>query len=228
MLLLLVAGVLVAGAIRFGLAFLLPLLGFDRFAERSGIGTVPAGAASPPPLPHHRPHGGVDRAGVLRPPGGGRARPPGGGRARDAGVRLAPPPPGGDRAPPRRGAGGRIRPPQRPDRGGERGAALGAAPLLRGAGRPPRALRGDGSRARGARPEGRPDLLRDPVRRRGARPRSRLRPGRQGRRPRVPRDGSCAGGDRRTRTASDTCSARAASGSGERAPGPVLESAPTR
>ena len=40
MLVLLVAGAVVAGAIRFALAFLLPLLGVDRFVERSGIGDV--------------------------------------------------------------------------------------------------------------------------------------------------------------------------------------------
>ncbi|HEX9189668.1 MAG TPA: hypothetical protein VGB87_21515 [Vicinamibacteria bacterium] len=40
MLLLLVAGALLAGAVRVGLAFLLPRLGVDRFAERSGIGDV--------------------------------------------------------------------------------------------------------------------------------------------------------------------------------------------
>jgi hypothetical protein len=40
MLVLLVAGAVVAGAVRFALAFLLPLLGVDRFVERSGIGDV--------------------------------------------------------------------------------------------------------------------------------------------------------------------------------------------
>ena len=40
MLVLLVTGVVVAGAVRFALAFLLPRLGVDRFAERSGIGDV--------------------------------------------------------------------------------------------------------------------------------------------------------------------------------------------
>jgi hypothetical protein len=40
MLVLLVAGALAAGAVRLALAFLLPRLGVDRFAERSGIGDV--------------------------------------------------------------------------------------------------------------------------------------------------------------------------------------------
>ena len=40
MLAVLLVGVLVAGAVRVGLAFLLPRLGVDRFAERSGIGDV--------------------------------------------------------------------------------------------------------------------------------------------------------------------------------------------
>jgi hypothetical protein len=40
MLVLLVTGVVVAGAVRLALAFLLPRLGVDRFAERSGIGDV--------------------------------------------------------------------------------------------------------------------------------------------------------------------------------------------
>jgi hypothetical protein len=40
MLVLLVTGVVVAGAVRFALAFALPRLGVDRFAERSGIGEV--------------------------------------------------------------------------------------------------------------------------------------------------------------------------------------------
>jgi hypothetical protein len=40
MLVLLVAGAVIAGAVRFVLAFLLPLLGVDRFVERSGIGDV--------------------------------------------------------------------------------------------------------------------------------------------------------------------------------------------
>lgn len=40
MLVILLAGAVVAGAVRYGLAFLLPLLGVDRFAERSGLGDV--------------------------------------------------------------------------------------------------------------------------------------------------------------------------------------------
>ena len=40
MLVLLLAGAVAAGAVRFALAFLLPRLGVDRFAERSGIGDV--------------------------------------------------------------------------------------------------------------------------------------------------------------------------------------------
>jgi hypothetical protein len=40
MLVLLVAGAVIAGAVRFVLAFFLPLLGVDRFVERSGIGDV--------------------------------------------------------------------------------------------------------------------------------------------------------------------------------------------
>jgi hypothetical protein len=40
MLVLLVTGVVVAGVVRFALAFALPRLGVDRFAERSGIGEV--------------------------------------------------------------------------------------------------------------------------------------------------------------------------------------------
>jgi hypothetical protein len=40
MLVLLVAGAVVAGVVRVALGFLLPLLGVDRFAERSGIGDV--------------------------------------------------------------------------------------------------------------------------------------------------------------------------------------------
>ena len=40
MLVLLVTGAVVAGAVRLALAFVLPRLGVDRFAERSGIGDV--------------------------------------------------------------------------------------------------------------------------------------------------------------------------------------------
>lgn len=40
MLAILLVGVLVAGAVRVGLAFVLPRLGVDRFAERSGLGDV--------------------------------------------------------------------------------------------------------------------------------------------------------------------------------------------
>jgi hypothetical protein len=40
MLLLLVAGVILAGLVRFFLAFLLPRIGIDRFAERTGLGEV--------------------------------------------------------------------------------------------------------------------------------------------------------------------------------------------
>jgi hypothetical protein len=40
MLMLLLVGALLAGAVRFALTFLLPRLGVDRFAERSGIGDV--------------------------------------------------------------------------------------------------------------------------------------------------------------------------------------------
>ena len=40
MLVILLAGAVVAGAVRYALAFLLPLLGVDRFAERSGLGDV--------------------------------------------------------------------------------------------------------------------------------------------------------------------------------------------
>jgi hypothetical protein len=42
MLAVLVVGVLAAGAVRVGLTFLLPRLGVDRFAERSGLGDVPS------------------------------------------------------------------------------------------------------------------------------------------------------------------------------------------
>lgn len=40
MLVILMAGTVVAGAVRYALSFLLPLLGVDRFAERSGLGDV--------------------------------------------------------------------------------------------------------------------------------------------------------------------------------------------
>ena len=40
MVVILLAGAAVAGAVRYALAFLLPLLGVDRFAERSGFGDV--------------------------------------------------------------------------------------------------------------------------------------------------------------------------------------------
>ena len=40
MVVILLAGAVVAGAVRYALAFLLPLLGVDRFAERSGFGDV--------------------------------------------------------------------------------------------------------------------------------------------------------------------------------------------
>src|SRR5512144_3184146 len=51
MLAVLLVGALVAGAVRVGLAFVLPRLGVDRFAERSGLGDVArrAGLTRRPP-----------------------------------------------------------------------------------------------------------------------------------------------------------------------------------
>ena len=65
MLVVLLVGTLAAGAVRSGLAFLLPRLGVDRFAERSGLGDVAAGPADAPALPHHLRRRGVGGLAVF-------------------------------------------------------------------------------------------------------------------------------------------------------------------